>query len=200
MPATVPRDTERHPREARIPAGTDPSGNASANDIPDVEIEEPLAAPLSEPPGNRSVDQTSGPSSSSTAAPPAAVPPPPEGSISGPPRRVKSTRRRGPDIVPRFPQPEPSQDSNKTDSSTFQIDKSLRILRHGTEEQQKLEIRKLHLRWWYAPQAAMERILNAASLPAAVISMVSHVIDTCRSCRMWARPKPDITPTIELVS
>lgn len=46
----------------------------------------------------------------------------------------------------------------------------------------------------------MERILSAASLPASVIPMVSHIIDTCRSCRMWAKPKPDITPTIELVS
>ena len=62
MPAIVPRDTERHPREAPIPAGTDPSGNASANDIPDVQIEEPIAAPPAAPPEDvdeNPVDQTS---------------------------------------------------------------------------------------------------------------------------------------------
>ena len=146
MPGTVPRDTERHPREARIPAGTDPSGNASANDIPDVEIEEPTAAPPSEP-HTAPLDQTSGPSSISTAALPAAAPHHATPSTSGPPSKVKSTRRRGrgPDIIPRFPQPELPKDSNKTDWSTFQIDKSLRVLRHGTEEQQPKEVRKLHL-------------------------------------------------------
>ena len=118
----------------------------------DVETEEPIAAPPAAPPEHSPADQTSGPSSSSTAAPPAAAPSPSDVPASEPSRRVKSTGRRGPDIVPRFPQPELSQDSNKTDWSTFQIDKSLRNLRHGAEEQQKLEVRKLHLRWWHAPE------------------------------------------------
>ena len=43
----------------------------------------------------------------------------------------------------------------------------------------------------------MEKIFNAASLPQTVISMVSHVIQTCRSCRAWALSGPDVTPTVE---
>ena len=115
MTATVPRDTERHPREAPIPAGADPSGNASANDIPDVEIEEPAAAPRENV--EDIPDQTSGPWSSSTVAPPAAAPSAPD--AQAPDRKVKSTRRRWPDTTPRFPQPELSHDRGKTDWSIF---------------------------------------------------------------------------------
>ena len=46
----------------------------------------------------------------------------------------------------------------------------------------------------------MERIFGAASLPTIVVAMIPHIISTCRSCRPWQRPKPDITPSIELIT
>ena len=57
----VPRNTSSHPREAPVPIGQDPSGNASAPDIPEVDL----------PPQ----DNTSGPSSGSaeTSAEPRAT-------------------------------------------------------------------------------------------------------------------------------
>ena len=44
----------------------------------------------------------------------------------------------------------------------------------------------------------MERVLTAARVPAEVIGMVPGIIDTCRECRAWKKPSPDITPALEL--
>ena len=110
LTAIVPRNTSAHPREAPVPIGRDASGNASGQDIPEVEL---FAVPAPEP-----RDDTSGPSSGST----------------GVPTDLKAIR--GPDLQERFPEIPKSTDDVNTDWSKFSIQKSLRILRNGTENQQ----------------------------------------------------------------
>eukprot|EP00973_Karenia_brevis_P059960 8344054-Karenia_brevis.AAC.1 len=46
----------------------------------------------------------------------------------------------------------------------------------------------------------MERIVNAAGVPSAVVAKIPGIIDTCRECRAWATPRADPTPTVELTT
>ena len=89
---------------------------------------------------------------------------------------------------------------NASDWTSFDVSKSLRLLRVGDEAQVKKELRKLHLRWWHAHRAAMERILRAAGVPGSVLQHIPHIINTCRECRVWVSPGPSVTPSIHIVT
>ena len=89
---------------------------------------------------------------------------------------------------------------NPADWTAFDINNSLRMLKVGSEPQLLRELRKLHLRWWHAGRSQMEKVLHAAGVPPRVLSHVANVVDTCRECRAWKKPRPDATPSIELVS
>ena len=95
----------RHPRDAQVLPGTSPSGNASANDIPEVETEE-----------------ASGPSRGArNSAPRPDVPdgslqlpqdPPRVDSDAEPRQKRKTNRERGPDTQPIDPQPDLSTNTS----------------------------------------------------------------------------------------
>ena len=53
---------------------------------------------------------------------------------------------------------------NPTDWTSFDVSKSLRMLRTGSEAQITREVRKLHLRWWHCSREAMTNVLQAARL------------------------------------
>ena len=72
------------------------------------------------------------------------------------------------------------------------------MLRTGTTAQVKTELRKLHIRWWHAGRTQMEKVLTAAKVAPAVISAAPGIIDTCRECRAWKAPAPDVTPSVEM--
>ena len=46
----------------------------------------------------------------------------------------------------------------------------------------------------------MEKVLHAAGVPQRVLGHVSNTVDTCRECRAWKKPSPDVTPSVELVT
>ena len=115
------------------------------------------------------------------------------------PRRNKqstegSTRQQQPKVV------EKAVGEEDKDWTKFDIGRSIRILRIGTEAQITRELRKLHLRWWHATRSQMEKTLGLAGVPRKVIDMIPGIVDTCRECRAWAPPKADITPAVELVT
>ena len=96
----------------------------------------------------------------------AALEPPAEalGGAEDPPRR------RGPDLQPRELRLQPHPVDRATgeaeaDWTRFDVNRSLRTLRTGDEGAIRRELRKLHLRWWHAQWAPMERILQAAGVP-----------------------------------
>ena len=76
----------------------------------------------------------------------------------------------------------------------------MRILRIGIEAQVIRKIRKLHLRWWHGTRSNMQRILRLAGVLTKSIELIPGVIDTCRECRAWASPLPDVTPAVELTT
>ena len=84
------------------------------------------------------------------------------------------------------------------DWSKFDISKSLKVLRLGTHAMKLRELRKLHLRWWHARPTSMKQILKAAGL--AMDDMIDTIIGSCRECRAWARPKPEIQQSVSLAT
>ena len=110
---------------------------------------------------------------------------------------------RGPDRGPRDLQPRVREaavgNESTPDWTSFDINKSLRVLRSGNDAQKRREVRKLHLRWWHSGRAEMERIFRSAGLPQEILDMVPDTIQTCRTCRTWESPGQEPTPTVELV-
>ena len=149
-----------HPREARAPAP------------PDVNADLP------------------GPALNADDAAPAAPSP---DILEAPEVNVRSAQGRGPDRGARNLQPrivDRAVGENPTDWTSFDISRSLRLLRNGDPAQQQREIRKLHLRWWHGTRKQMETSLGAAGAPQRALDMIPDVIEKCRECRAWSRPRP----------
>ena len=109
---------------------------------------------------------------------------------------------RGPDVAPRQRRTHReggTQTPNASDWTSFDVQATLRGLRHGTEADQRRLLRKLHLRWWHCSCHRMQALLKAAGLPKTVCDLVPEITDTCRVCRHWARPSPDAKPTSRMV-
>ena len=176
-----------HPREGRQPAAEDPDGNATTGDL--TETDEVRQTPNLDDEQPR-VSQPSGESPSTASSSSGPTP----GTATERATRSDAGVPRGP-IVREFP---PSIDENSSDWTRFNIDKSLRILKVGTVEQRRKELRKLHLRWWHAPRTPMEHILKAGGIDEATLSWIPDVIDTCRACRAWQPQRSSPQTTIDL--
>ena len=53
-----------------------------------------------------------------------------------------------------------------------------------------MALRRLHIRFWHASTARVTEILKAAGVPAETLKLIKPVVDTCRTCRCWAKPTP----------
>ncbi|CAE7335666.1 RNR1 [Symbiodinium sp. CCMP2592] len=104
----------------------------------------------------------------------------PDKSGSGPPRRAVREDRQPKDAATGTESP--------SDWTRFDVSRSLRVLRNGSENACKLELRKLHLRLWHAGRQSMTQILRAAGVTQKVLDMVPAIIQTCAECRKWQRP------------
>ena len=62
------------------------------------------------------------------------------------------------------------------DWSQFDINRSLRALRFGKEPDQRLILRKLHLRWWHATASAMARLLKASGVPDLTLGLIPDIV------------------------
>ena len=85
-----------------------------------------------------------------------------------------------------------------SDWTRFDIAKSFRALRKGTEAARRKLLRKLHLRWWHASAAAMKRLLEHAGVPPDKLQPIDDIVDTCPSCRKWAKPAPDAVASVNV--
>ena len=110
-------------------------------------------------------------------------------------------RTRGPDTVQRTRTTTTDLGTGPggtTDWSNFDVAKSMRTLRLGNDAQQRLTLRKLHLRWWHASPAAMTKLLERAGCPQSALDKIKEITDTCSACRAWAKPKPDSVASLEM--
>ena len=195
MPATTERRfsnrarASAHPREGRVPASEDPDGNATTRDFGDTDdtIQIPPDTEDKRPHVNKFPADT--PGSASSGGPAAGIP-------GGRAPRSDAGVPRGP-VVREFAD---GTDDSPSDWTRFSVDRSLRVLKAGSEEQRRKELRKLHLRWWHAPRKPMENILKAGGVDEHTISWIPEIIDTCRACRPWQKHKDAPQTTIDLPS
>ena len=179
-----------HPREARIPESESPTADLPGPDLNEG-IEEEIEAQKEEP---INVKRTSDEHNHDDD---------PEGELPQRPREARRKVKRTTEESSRQQQPkivEKAVGEEVKDWTKFDIGRSIRILRIGTEAQITRELRKLHLRWWHATRSQMEKTLSLAGVPSKAIQMIPGIIDTCRECRAWAQPKADIVPAVELVT
>jgi len=59
-------------------------------------------------------------------------------------------------------------------------------------------IRRLHIRFWHASAARLEELLRHAGAPVSVIAHIKEIVNTCRICRMWTKPRPKAVATTRL--
>ena len=81
-------------------------------------------------------------------------------------------------------------DDAQVDWDNFDMSTYLRVLRTGTDPVKRRTLRRLHIRWWHASLGSMGRLLSNAGVPDSTLNLLPCIIDTCRVCRMWARPGP----------
>ena len=89
-------------------------------------------------------------------------------------------------------------DDEPADWSSWDLGVARRSLFNGDAATRRRILRKLHLRWFHAPSARMKRLLKAAGVPTDVVSMVDSIVDTCRSCRLWAQHGQRPQSTVKL--
>ena len=81
----------------------------------------------------------------------------------------------------------------------FDLGRALKLLSHMDEAIVRRTLRRLHIRFWHAPAKRLEEILRQAGAPSRAIKLCKEIVETCRSCRMWARPGPrSITTSLRL--
>ena len=99
----------------------------------------------------------------------------------------ETKRRRKPPV--RFEEQGTGTEANH-DWTAFDIGNVVRALRTDNEPLLRRVLRKLHLRWWHASEAVMQRFLHRAGVPEKVLRLIPAVTRTCAVCREWAQPGP----------
>jgi len=180
----------KHPRDPAQPASDDPTANApgtsSAGELgADAEqaVSDAERAQM-EDEALEQLERETGPQAASSS--------------SGAPRAP-----RGPDTVQRTRKETARIDQsvgggNTTDWTNYDVARSLKAIRLGTDAQQRLVLRKLHLRWWHASASAMHKLLERAGCPPGALDKIKTICDTCAACRTWARPQPESVASLEI--
>ena len=111
---------------------------------------------------------------------------------AAPPRRG-----RGPDRQPRrvIVRREAGVNPEAPDDwSNFDIGRVVRLFRANRPGHNQLSLRKLHVRWWHASEATMEKFLKRVGVTEEVIKLIPEVCKTCKVCRQWEKPGPASAP------
>ena len=61
-------------------------------------------------------------------------------------------------------------------------------------------LRRLHIRFWHAGTKRMELLLKTAGAPPEALKALKEIVDTCRICRMWTKPRPKSMTTTRLAT
>ena len=192
----------KHPREPTTKAVKCPTADAQAQ-LPD-------GSDL----GSTAAEASSGSASASSSGPPPsrlASDSKPSASHSSQQSEVADGRTedeearvgRGPDARPRVRrtfQESGIGSENPSDWSRFDVTRSLTALRSHNKAVVLRELRKLHLRWWHAPNKSMTNLIKNAGLPNEVLQEIPNIVNTCRECRAWQSKGRDTIPSISLAT
>jgi len=72
----------------------------------------------------------------------------------------------------------------------FNIGRVVRLLRTTNEAVLRLQLRKLHVRWWHSSTLAMTRLLQRVGVSDTALELIKDIVDSCPVCRQWVRPSP----------
>jgi len=72
----------------------------------------------------------------------------------------------------------------------FNIGRVVRLLRTTNEAVLRLQLRKLHVRWWHSSTLAMTRLLQRVGVSDTALGLIRDIVDSCPVCRQWVRPSP----------
>lgn len=78
----------------------------------------------------------------------------------------------------------------RTTGDNIDIGRTVRALRANNEAALRLVLRKLHVRWWRSSALIMSRFLSRVGISELALKLIKEVVDTCPTCRKWARPGP----------
>ena len=125
----------------------------------------------------------------------AAVVPPPEpyGTPSG-----ASAPARGP--RPRGVEAGTQADAGTSEWTSYDLRRSLKLLHSTNDTVVRRTLRRLHIIFWHAASAKLIEILRLAGAPHSALKLVKEIVDTCRICRMWARPTPKSLTSVRLAT
>ena len=123
------------------------------------------------------------------------VPPPPAPYVPAAPHDGEQD-----EVLPDQLQAQQEEVPTPPDWSSWDLGRALRALRSGNVGVITRSLRQLHLRWWHASSHRMCSILKHAGLPKAVIDLVAGVTDTCRICRLWAKPLHRAQATLRMAT
>ena len=93
-------------------------------------------------------------------------------------------------------QPHGDEDDDRWGPSDFKT--CIRLLNDKNEAVVRKTLRRLHLRWYHATIAQMQRLLSLVGAPASAMRLIPEIVDTCRICRTWTRSAPNVRTTVRL--
>ena len=97
-------------------------------------------------------------------------------------------RTRGPDQGPRAERKAHAETASGPEHNPswqgFDVHRSIAGLLTGTNAACQRILRRLHLRWWHAPAAAMARTLTQAGAPKRAIDLIPDI------CLLYTSPSP----------
>ena len=126
----------------------------------------------------------------------------PASSSQAPPGVADARPGRGPDVAPRVRRTwddTEAQTEAPSDWTSFDVQASLRGLRHADEAGRRRILRKLHLRWYHCGTEKLTSLLRAAGLGKDILDLIPEIVDTCRVCRRWARPSADAKASCRMI-
>ena len=80
----------------------------------------------------------------------------------------------------------------------FDMGRAMNLLHSRDANVVRRTIRRLHIRFWHASAARLEELLRHAGAPVSVIAHIKEIVNTCRICRMWTKPRPKAVATTRL--
>jgi hypothetical protein len=76
--------------------------------------------------------------------------------------------------------PQGDEDDDRGNWSGLDFKHVIRMLNDNNENVVRKALRRLHLRWYHATAAQLERMLSLVGIPDTVKPFIKVVVDTCR--------------------
>ena len=104
-----------------------------------------------------------------------------------------------PFVVPRGVEAGTQADTG-SEWTSYDLKRAMKLLHSTDDKVVRHTPRRLHIWFWHAPSAKLIEILRVAGAPQEALELVKEIVDTCRICRMWARPLPKFLTTVRLAT